>query len=326
MLTTNEINHFTWAGLQFQKPIGAFRSMRFNYNHWSRWDYSGNFLFQLFNTNAHAVFKNNWAIGAGYNWNPYEISNNALRGAQTMRRPSGMGYWTYINSDSRKNIQVNFQYNRAWGNAGSVLSNEYNLDLLLQPMNALKISFSASYSDYYRKADQFVQNVKYGNNVRTIISQLDQHTLRFTGRLTYNISPDLTLQYYGQPFITRPLYSNFGYVTNAMAKHNGDRYQRYTPAQVSIQNGVYEIDEDTDGTTDYRFNNPDFNFVQFNSNLIARWEYKPGSELYLVWNQGNTPYAYGSINDGLTKSLFNNAFNNDSRNIFLVKWTYRFLR
>lgn len=326
MLTTNEINHFTWAGLHFQKPIGVFRTMRFNYNHWSRWDYSGNFLFQLFNTNSHATFRNNWAIGAGFNWNPYEVSNNALRGAQAMRRPSGKGYWAYVNSDSRKKVQVNFQYNRFWGNASSVLSTEYNLDVLWQPANALKVSLSASYSDYYRQGDQFVQNVKYGNDVRTIISQLDQSTLRFTGRLTYNITPDLTLQYYGQPFITRPLYSHFAYVTNAMAKHNDDRYQRFTQAQLSTQNGVYNVDEDTDGITDYSFGNPDFNFVQFNSNLIARWEYKPGSELYLVWNQGNTPYAYGSINDALTKSLFNNAFNSDSRNIFLVKWTYRFLR
>ncbi len=326
MLTTNEINHFTWAGLQFQKPIGAFRSMRFNYKQHSRWDFGGNFLFQLFSTSGQATFNNNWSIGAGFVWNPYEVSNNALRGAQAMRRPSGKGYWGYVSSDSRKNVQVSFEYNRFWGIAGSVLSNEYSADVRLQPMNALKISFSASYSDYYRRGDQFVRNVVYGNSKRSIVSQLSQNTLRFTSRLTYNITPDLTLQYYAQPFTTRPIYSQFAYVTNAMDKDHRNRYQRFTPAQVSRQNGTYQVDENTDGIVDYRFGNPDFNFVQFNSNLIARWEYKPGSELYLVWNQGNTPNAFSSINDALTKSLFNNAFNSDSRNIFLVKWTYRFVR
>ncbi|MFT3980833.1 MAG: DUF5916 domain-containing protein [Ferruginibacter sp.] len=326
MLTTNEINHFTWAGLHFQKPISVFRNMRFNYNHWSRWDYSGKFLFQLFNTNAHATFRNNWQVGAGYNWNPFEISNNALRGAGAMRRPNGMGYWTYVNSDYRKKVQASVEYNRFWGFQGTVLSNDYTLSVTVQPMNALNLTLSAGYSDYYRKQDQFVRNIPFGNQTRTIISQLNQNTLRFTARLNYNITPDLTLQYYGQPFITRPMYKNFAYVTNPLAKNYDQRYQRFTADQVTLNNNVYSIDENRDGTADYSFGNPDFNFVQFNSNLIARWEYRPGSELYLVWNQGNTPYAYGSINDALTKSLFNNVFNDERRNIFLVKWTYRFLR
>jgi hypothetical protein len=49
---------------------------------------------------------------------------------------------------------------------------------------------------------------------------------------------------------------------------------------------------------DYRFDKPDFNFVQFRSNLVARWEYKAGSELYLVWSQGNTPNVGQDFSDG----------------------------
>jgi hypothetical protein len=62
---------------------------------------------------------------------------------------------------------------------------------------------------------------------------------------------------------------------------------------------------------------------------VVRWEYKPGSELYLVWSQSNTPDASADLeNDiGIPKSLFDNAFSNHAaRNIFLVKWTYRFLK
>jgi len=326
MLTSNEINHFTWASLNFQKPISVFRSIRFNYNHWSRWDYSGKFLFQLFNTNAHATFKNNWNIGAGFNWNPYEISNNAMRGAATIRRPNGMGYWVYVNSDFRKKVQFNVQYTRFWGFNETILSNEYNADVTIQPVNAFQFTLSASYANYYRQQDQFVRNISFAGQHRTIVGKIDQNTLRFTGRLTYNITPDLTLQYYGQPFITRPLFSNFAYVSNGMAKKYNDRFKKFTPNQISLQNNTYLVDENIDGSTDYSFHNPDFNFVQFNSNLIVRWEYKPGSELYLVWNQGNTPYTFNSINDALAKSLFNNAFNSDASNIFLLKWTYRFLR
>ncbi len=97
MLTSNEINHFTWAGLHFQRSFSIFRNARINYNHWSRWDYSGQFLYQAFNVNAHATFKNNWQTGTGITWNPFDISNNALSGGSSLRRPAGMGQFVYNN-------------------------------------------------------------------------------------------------------------------------------------------------------------------------------------------------------------------------------------
>lgn len=326
MLTSNEINHFTWAGVHFQKPMGAFRTFRVNYNHWSRWDYSGQFLFQMFNTNAHATFKNNWQTGYGISWNPFDISNNALRGASSLRKPAGMGFNYYVNSDYRKKVQVYANYNRFWGFEKTILGNNYELGLTLQPMNALNISISGGYGNNYRKQDQFVRNISFNNELRTIVASVNQETLRFTARFNYNITPDLTIQYYGQPFITRPIFSKYAYVTDPMARKFNDRFQRYDDQQISYSNGSYQVDENRDGITDFSFFNPDFNFVQFNSNLITRWEYKPGSELYLVWNQGNTPDASAHINDPIGKSLFTDAFSNGARNIFLVKWTYRFVR
>jgi hypothetical protein len=171
-----------------------------------------------------------------------------------------------------------------------------------------------------------VSNIRYNNTIRSIVSEVKQKTVRFTARINYNITPDLTLQYYGQPFITRPLYAKFAYVSNPLAKVYDDRFHVFTPAQISESNGSYVVDENADGTPDYSFGKPDFNFVQFRSNLVVRWEYKRGSELYLVWSQGNTPDAYEDLSSPIVSSLFDNAFAGDARNIFLVKWTYRFVR
>jgi len=49
--------------------------------------------------------------------------------------------------------------------------------------------------------------------------------------------------------------------------------------------GEYRIDEDQDGTVDYRVETPDFDYREFNSTLVLRWEYRPGSLFYLVWSQ-----------------------------------------
>jgi hypothetical protein len=276
--------------------------------------------------NAHATYKNNWQTGVGSTWNPYDISNNALRGASSIRRPDGIGSWMYVTSDYRKKVYANLNVSHFWGFHNTLDIGDVSLSLNIQPLDALRITLSGSYSNYNRRQDQFVSNVNYNNTIRSIVGQVEQKTIRFTGRFIYNITPELTIQYYGQPFITRPLYNNFAWVSDPLAKNYNDRFTVFTPNQVSFNNGTYLVDEDIDGNTDYSFSKPDFNFVQFRSNLVARWEYRSGSELFLVWSQGNTPDAFGELDTPLFNSLFDNAFSGQARNIFLVKWTYRFLR
>lgn len=326
MLTSNEINHWTWAGLHYQKAFGIFRNARLNYNHWFRWDYGGQFLYDAFNFNSHAQFKNNWQAGMGVTWNPYEVSNNALRGASSIRRPPGAGVNAYITSDTRKKFYASLQTFNFGSPEKQVKGNDVSLALSFQPIDALRISLTSSYGYYSRKQDQFVSNVTYNNSLRTVVAQVKQKTLRFTGRINYNITPDLTLQYYGQPFITRPLYANYGFVSSPLAKTYNDRFTTFSAGQMSFANGTFAVDENGDGAVDYRFGKPDFNFVQFRSNLILRWEYKAGSEFYLVWSQGATADAFGELDTPVFSSLFNNAFGDGGRNIFLVKWMYRFLR
>lgn len=327
MLTANEINHFTWIGVHYQKPFFIFRTARLNYNHWARWDYGGQFIYQAFNFNTHATFRNNWQAGTGLTWNTFDISNTALRGTHSMRRPPALAHNIYVNSDSRKKIFVSLNLFNIWGFDNTLTSNEVSASINYQPLNALQINLSGSYSRYWRRQDQFVDAAQYNNNTRTIVGEVKQNTLRFTGRLSYNITPDLTLQYYGQPYITRPLYDKFAYVSDPLANKYDARFTVFHPGQISFVNDQYKVDENGDGTPDYSFSKPDFNFVQFRSNLVVRWEYKPGSELYLVWSQGNTPDASADLDTPLPRSLFDNAFGgNTGRNIFLIKCTYRFVR
>lgn len=324
MLTTNEINHFTWAGFHFQKPFAFFRTGRLNYNHWSRWDFSGRFLYQAFNFNSHATFKNNWQTGTGMTWNPYDISNNALRGASALRRPPGLSHNVYVTSDTRKKVYANLYLFHFWAFPNSVRGQDIGAYLSYQPLNALRISLGSDYSYYWRRQDQFVDNIADTPAPRTIVGEVKQKTLRFTGRLSYNISPELTLQYYGQPYITRPRYDRFAYVSNPMAADYDDRFHAFTPGEISFREEAYQVDENGDGLPEYSFGKPDFNFVQFRSNLVARWEYRPGSEIYLVWAQGNTPDAGSDLHSPIGQSLWNYAFADQSRHSFLIKATYRF--
>ncbi|MBK9017204.1 MAG: carbohydrate binding family 9 domain-containing protein [Saprospiraceae bacterium] len=328
LLTADEINHFTWVGCQFQKPFSVFRSARVNYNHWPRWDFGGQHLYQAFKTNMHAQLKSNWEMGSGLTWNPLEISNNSLRGGSSLRRPAGIGHFAYLGTDGRKKFAVYLNGFNAWGFDKTVRVKNLNIGWEAQPKDAFSIYFSTGVNSYFRKQDQYVDQVTYNGEIRTIVSEVHQKTLSFTLRLNYNITPDLTIQYYGQPFITRPLYKNFGYVIDPLGKAYDGRFHQYANSEISFADDSYLVDENGDGQPDYSFGNPDFNFVQFRSNFVVRWEYIAGSELYLVWSQSSEPDAevFSDLGSNLGSSLLENSFGDKARNIFLVKCTYRFLR
>ncbi len=323
--TADEINHFTWAGYQIQKPFSVFRNARINYNHWSRWDFGGQHTWLAFNSNIHFWFKNQWRIGTGVTWNPLEISNNALRGGSSLRKPPGIGQFAYFESDERKKVALYGSFFFAWGFDKTVRVQNYDVGMSIQILDALSLRIQPGYNRSWRKQDQYVDQMGFNGETRTIVSEVEQRSFSLTTRLNYNVTPDLTVQFYGQPFIFRAKYKNYGYVTDPLGKEYDQRFHRYASQEINFADDQFSVDENNDGATDYTFSKPDFNFIQFRSNLVIRWEYVPGSEAYLVWSQGSSPDAYGDLDTPLVRSLFDNVFEERGRSIFLVKWTYRFL-
>ncbi len=87
--------------------------------------------------------------------------------------------------------------------------------------------------------------------------------------------------------------------------------------------GPFLIDENLYETIDYQISDPDFSFVQFRSNLVLRWEYIPGSEIFLVWSQGVE--GLGDSMDSLGRSLDGQILDQKMNTTFLIKATYRFI-
>ena len=139
-------------------------------------------------------------------------------------------------------------------------------------------------------------------------------------RINYTVNPELRIEYYGQPFISAGKYSAFKKITQPDAGRYKDRYVEYTTAELEYDQSSNTYNVNDEGT--FSFGNPDFNFRQFRSNMVIRWEYLPGSTLFLVWSQGRTSTATDGIfsygND--MKDLFNKT----PHNVFLVKFSYWF--
>jgi hypothetical protein len=197
--------------------------------------------------------------------------------------------------------------------------------LKYQPINALELAAFPSYSVNNDKL-QYIDNIDVNGETRYLNGEIAQRTLSMSLRFNYTINPNLSIQYWGQPFISRGRYSNFKHVTDPMAQVFEDRSTPYSGNQVFLDEteNRYFIDEDVNGVPDFDFENPDFSVVQFRSNLVLRWEYTPGSEIFLVWSQDIS--QSGNPMDGLLHSLGDTVFGGQKpTNIFLIKATYRLI-
>lgn len=320
---SDDIRHYTWIGYQTLKPDNTFRKVGINYNHWSVWDFGGNHNSLMFNTNSWQNWKNNWFTNLGVNYEAIKYSNFALRGGPRLRQSPQFRFWNGINMDRRKKLRFNLFHNGSKAVDDSYSSYNLQFGLTYQPFNSLRISASPEYG-INRDKLQYIDNLDVNGATRYLNGEVDQRTLSMSLRLNYTINPNLTIQYWGQPFISRGRYTNFKEVTSPMAMTFNDRITPFQDNQISLLDEVYSVDDNLDGIVDFSFDDPDFSFVQFRSNLVVRWEYTPGSEIYLVWSQDLS--QSGNPQEGLFHDLEDNVFSNEKpQNIFLVKATYRFI-
>ena len=197
------------------------------------------------------------------------------------------------------------------------------MSLGYRPVQALKININPGFN-VFKNELQYVTQEDFNNGKRYIMANIDRKTLNMSLRINYNITPDLTIQYWGQPFIATGKYSAYKYITDSRADKLNDRYQIYTNEQISYDpvSEIYLVDDNADQTVDYSFDKPDFNVREFLSNLVVRWEYRPGSTLFLVWSQNRSE----NVNNGTFdfSDEIDHLFRLKANNIFLIKFSYRF--
>jgi hypothetical protein len=190
-------------------------------------------------------------------------------------------------------------------------------------MNSLSFSISPDYS-LNNSELEYVSTITNSDGTKYLFGKLDMKTLSLTLRVNYTINPELSIEYYGQPFVSAGKYSVFKKITEPHAEHFDDRFYVFKESEISYNasGNTYTVDETGNGSENYSFSNPDFNFRQFRSNLVLRWEYLPGSTFYFVWSQGRTSSA--SNGEFSYRNDVNNLFDIKPHNVFLLKFSYWF--
>ena len=273
------------------------------------------------------TLKNYWFYNTFYIWHPVVLDDRATRGGPVVERPGYHFVNLFFGSDNRKPIvvQTGLDYGRSIGDRG--YNYDINESVNLKPRSNVSISLGPAYS-YSKGAQQYVTTIDdpvatnfYGK--RYVFSDLVQQTLSMETRLDVTFTPDLSLQLYAQPFISSGAYSNFKEFDAPRHIHK-TVYGAGKGTVIATGTGssrTYTIDPDGAGpSSPFTLDNPDFNFRSLRGTAVVRWEYRPGSTVFFVWNQVRSDAV--SVGDFDFTRDRQALFSAHPDNIFVIKLNY----
>ena len=294
----------TWAGFFDRHERKYYTRLQWNNNWWQYWTTDGLPLEAAYNTNVHITFRNNWSLHTGGTVGQLGTTydDRGARGGPAIRQDPYIAPWLSIFGNDRRAVVPSMSFNFSRGDAGRNsslnLSPELDYKFLGRFSSALSFSWSHNIAD-----NQWYGNFSDAARTHYTFAHLDQTTTSATARLNYTFSPDVSFQAYVQPFVSKGTYSNVRQLSaTPRAAAYDDRYAPYNNPSVTSDPGG-------------------FNFKEFQSNMVFRWEYNPGSTLFLVWNEGRqgfnsiegTDNFHGDVRDLLRLH---------PANTFLVKVSY----
>ena len=297
-----------WFSLNFNTPSSWYNRAFFNFNAQQRWSTEGLVLGNNVNQNLHVQLPSQWWVHFGTNVNELNTaySDREARGGPALRRSRSGSFWGGVATDSR-NAVTGSLWGGAWkGDEGRSWNGWYNPQAELRVSSRFSTLLGINVS---RNADDKQFYSTYGDvgndTTHYTFARLDQTTIGLSTRLNFTATPNLSMQFYAEPFQSNGRFSNLRELADPRAASYGDRFKPYggKPGQF-------------DG----------FNYRQFRSNAVLRYEYRPGSTLFAVWQQGRSNYLVpgdeGYQGEYSLSRDYNTALRDHPNNTFLVKWSY----
>jgi uncharacterized protein DUF5916/cellulose/xylan binding protein with CBM9 domain len=294
----------SWATLNFFQPNRVFQQLRWNFNNWEYWTSAGLPTERAFNTNVHTQFNNRWWLRMGGTLGQIGATycDRCARGGPAIRQDPYISPWLRIEGDDRRPLVPNFAMNYTRSDQGRSETVEITPELDLKVSSRFTTSLSATYNHNRNDIQFFDTFIDSAGSSHYTFAHLEQKTLSLTWRLGYTFTPTTSLQVYASPFISKGTYTDVREVAEPRASSYSARYRPYGDSAVADNPGG-------------------FNFQQFRSNVVFRWEYRPGSTLFLVWSQGRQ----GSSPSEGTRSFggdLDDLFGRRANDTFLVKVSY----
>ncbi len=300
----------------------------FSWNSWQRAHKSG-----VFSLDAELEFLNYWRLELDTRLQPETLSDSKARGGPLMTEPGSTSLELSLRTDRRAAVFLEPRLEYEDGHRGGYRW-ETSLEIALRPAPNVELEFEAQYSterdpaQYVTQTDDVGFAPTFGR--RFLFSDLKRRELSFEARLTVAFNPRLTLQLFAQPLISSGDYLTYKQLDESES-FSFDVFEEGTAVagvddvtcvggRTCVSGGNRYVDFDGDGAVDFDFEDEDFNVRSLRLNAVLRWEYRPGSTLFLVWQQRRRDEVnVGSFQFRRDLDALGAA---DAENVFIVKLNY----
>ncbi len=320
---TDIINGHVVLGYRWNTPNEITRQISLNTAIFRSYDFGKNLIWAGYWTNGYVQFLSYHSVDWFFAYNPQAISNRRTRGGPLTLNPRGYDVGGDVSSDDRKDWIFGAGTDIQNYAQGVDHSRYFYTSIQYKPAANVSISLNPSVS-LYKTSAQWVTNfddpaagATFGT--RYIFANLNQREISASIRLDWTFTPKLSLQTYIQPLISVGEYTGL----KELARPKSLDFKVYGTENTTItrDDGTYTIDPDGNGPVpSFTVSDPNFNIKSLRGSAVLRWEYMPGSTLYLVWTQQRFDDSDpGEFKFGRDMS---HLFRSEPDNVFMVKLTY----
>ena len=315
--TSDRFIPFIWAQYHQDQPTGQFLNWQWNSDVFEVSNFEPTVENVGLESNLTWQLSNYWQMGIYHEiqtagWDPV-----ALRGGPDLRVNPNTNVNFFITTDPRSWFQLNTNFSGYWDWVSNAMQGEVDLFATIQARSNIDLQLGPSFMERNDPMQYVDQEPDTSGHLHYILASIHQTTTALTVRLDWTFSPHLSLQAYAQPFVGTGRYFDYKDVDNPHASAFADRFHVLSGNQIYASNGI----EYVNFNGSYAFDRPDFAFLQLRATVVFRWEYLPGSNIYLIWNHGRT----NSLTDGrmlLGHDLDELAAHTPSENVVMLKANY----
>lgn len=291
------------------------------------WNFGGDKILDGYAAAADGTFNNLWDAEIRAQFRPEVKDDRLTRGGPIAATPAQWLFDASLNTDRRKVVSGGIELSRTTDRSGRA-GHTLGLALDVRPSSALRLRAGPTLErqhqtrQYVTAAADPTATETYGR--RYIFADLDQTTFSIETRIDWTFSPRLSLELFAQPYVSAGSYSGFK-AFRTPGTYEFDVYGACPTGTSSLcrDESGYLADADGAGPAPaIRFAAPDFTFRSLRGNAVLRWEYRPGSAIFFVWQQERAREL--ALGDFDFARDYGALFREPGRNAFLIKATYWF--
>ena len=280
---------FGYANLRYRetRPGSLFRSYDIGLSSENTWNFGGTRTFSAVRTDMRFTWKNFWSTTL-IGWvDLRSTSDSYTRGGPLAGTPQGWQVTLAGGMPGSWRTRASSQVSVGGGEEGARYLLLYT-SFSTRPGPRWQFSVEPLWR---RRTDprQYVGNLPGGPAAtygrRYTFASVDQTIFSAATRLNYVFTPDLSLEFYMEPFAANGRYESFGQLRAPGALALDGLGEGRVVTRGGEHFFVTDQDEDGDGKMDEQPLAGDFNIRSFRSNAVMRWEWRPGSTLFLVWQR-----------------------------------------